>query len=251
LPFRGGLTPERVEDFSKEYKGIRTTTIQSAFRYDYPLEKVQSAVAFLEKNLSEAEAVTIDKTEEKKLLYIISEAEKRYKEIIEQIAPIVNVIASSIPQRRERFLHIGLFGYSRGEGKVKLPRAISFTCALYSLGIPPEFIGTGQAIQYAKKHNLLQLLETYYVNMKKDLVEAGRFLNKSNLEKLARNSSAWKAVGESIRLIEEYTSQKLGPQTPQEKRHADFTKKILVGLSKKESVSQYIKQAAIIRKSLG
>ena len=57
---------------------------------------------------------------------------------------MVNSIATYVPQRRKRKLHIGLFGYSRNfaeKDAIKLPRAISFCCSLYSIGIPPEVIG--------------------------------------------------------------------------------------------------------------
>src|SRR4030067_764217 len=40
-PFRGHLSPENVENFLSEYRGITTVTIQSAFRYDYPVEQVR------------------------------------------------------------------------------------------------------------------------------------------------------------------------------------------------------------------
>lgn len=64
-----------------------------------------------------------------------------------KIAPIINEVAHFLPKRCERVLHVGLFGYSRGVGKVKLPRAIGFTAALYSLGVPPELIATGRGIK--------------------------------------------------------------------------------------------------------
>ncbi|MGH2645069.1 MAG: phosphoenolpyruvate carboxylase, partial [Chitinophagaceae bacterium] len=51
LPFRGGISPDTIDDFMKEYKGIKTTTLQSAFRYDYPLENVKAAIAKLNKSL--------------------------------------------------------------------------------------------------------------------------------------------------------------------------------------------------------
>lgn len=38
LPFRGGISPDSVKEFMNEYKGVRTITIQSAFRYDYDKE---------------------------------------------------------------------------------------------------------------------------------------------------------------------------------------------------------------------
>ncbi len=252
LPFRGGLRPDTVEDFSHEYQGIRTVTLQSAFRYDYPLEKVKKAVAYLEENLPLHEATSISKTEETKLLAIVHEAEKEYKKVIEGIAPFVGLVAPFIPERRERFQHVGLFGYSRGNGATVLPRAISFTAALYSLGVPPEFIGTGKAIAYAKHMHQLPLLEKYYVNLKKDLREAGRFLHKENLHKLAKKSSAWQEILDNVRIIEEYIGTPLGPTTEQEKRHAFITEKILTELPNKDKViSQYIKQAALLRKSMG
>ncbi len=252
LPFRGGLNPERVEEFIAEYRGVRTVTIQSAFRYDYPLEKVKSAISLLEKTLPTQEASSISSAEEKKLLDIIKYAENEYKSSIEGIAPIVTIIAQFIPQRRERFQHVGLFGYSRGEGKITLPRAISFTAALYSLGVPPEFIGTGNAIAYAQKTGQLTLLEKHYIHLQKNLQEAGRFLNKSNLKKLAQKSDTWQKVLENVAHIEAYLGLKLGPITSQEKRHALLTEKIFASLPQKDTIiSQYIKQAALLRKSMG
>lgn len=251
LPFRGGLNPDRVADFIEEYKGVRTVTIQSAFRYDYPLEQVKTAVSFLETNLPLGDAVNMGEDEEQILISLIETSEKFYKSIIEQIAPMINLVASFIPKRRERFLHIGLYGYSRGEGKVSLPRAISFTGALYSIGIPPEFIGTGSTIAYAQKSNQLAVIEKYYINLKKDLLEAGRFLNKNNLRELAKSSSAWLEISENIEIIEKYLSIQLGPKSESDMEHLILTEKILENIEADTDVAQFINRAAILRKSLG
>jgi phosphoenolpyruvate carboxylase len=251
LPFRGGLNPDSVEDFMAEYRGVRTTTIQSAFRFDYPEDKVKAAIARLESELPKHEAISISKEEEAKLLPIIAEGEKHYKKVIKGIAPLVNTVASNIPPRRERFQHTGLFGYSRGEGEIKLPRAIGFTCSMYSVGVPPEFIGTGRAIAFAKKHDTLPLLELHYRNIRKDLTNAGRFINKNNLKKLAKSDNVWQEILENVELVEEYLGNTFEPQDAVEKTHFKLTEAILNGINKKQTVTEYIVEAAQLRKSMG
>ena len=71
--------------------------------------------------------------------------EKPYRKAVLEAAPFIQRVAEYIPPRRERMQHIGLFGYSRGVGNLRLPRAIGFTAACYSLGIPPEFSAWGAA----------------------------------------------------------------------------------------------------------
>lgn len=251
LPFRGGLNPDSVEDFMKEYRGVRTTTIQSAFRFDYPEKSVIEAIALLEKTLPKYEAVTITKEEENALIPIVAEGEKQYKKIIPGIASLVNQVAAFIPPRRERFQHVGLFGYSRGDSEVKLPRAIGFTCAMYSVGVPPEFIGTGRAIAFAKQTGTVDVLEKHYLNIKKDLRNAGKYLNKNNLKKLSKTSPVWKEIQENVSIIETYLDVEFEPANDQEKSSIKLTDKILVGLDAKVGVTELIAESALIRKSMG
>lgn len=250
LPFRGGLNPLSVKDFANEYSGIRTTTIQSAFRYDYSEKEVKKGIAMLETLLQKGNPQYINPSQNTKLLQIMGLFEKEYTVVIEEIAPLINRIASYIPRRRERVQHVGLFGYARGEGKVKLPRAITFTASLYSLGIPPELIGTGRGLKKAKELGYLPLIEKHYVNIKKDLRRAGGFLNKKNLAILARTSPVWKLVAEDVAEIEKYVG-KLGPKTQEEKESEKITSDILENLTTGEGLSLLIEQAAVLRKSIG
>lgn len=251
LPFRGGLTPNTVDQFCREYRGIRTVLLQSAFRYDYEKKSVIKAIKKLEKILPSGTADSISKNEKEKLEKLISIFEKYYRNTVEQIASLINKVAFCLPKRRERVLHIGLFGYSRGVGKVKLPRAIGFTGALYSLGIPPEFLGTGRGIKYAIKNNQIKLLEKYYLNIKDDLRRAGRFLQKDELIKLAKKSQVWKDVLEDIYEIEEYLGEKLGPITIEEKEHFEIVKKIHEKINLGKKYQKYLNRLAVLRKSLG
>jgi phosphoenolpyruvate carboxylase len=252
LPFRGGIDPLRVKKFVDEYRGIRTTTIQSAFRYDFNKKDVIKAIKYLEKTLPTLKAEIISAEEEKIMIGLIPEFEKNYRETIEKIAPLINKVAAFMPRRRERVQHIGLFGYSRGVGKVSLPRAIGFTAALYSIGIPPEFIGTGRGLAYAAKLGKIDLVKKHYKYIAEDMDQAGRFLNTDNLKLLSKKSPAWKRIAEDIKAVERILELKLGPQTKEEKEHKLLTSKIYKRIdSGSNSITDLIVKSAILRKSLG
>lgn len=251
LSFRGGLAPDRIEKFVQEYQGIRTTLIQSAFRYDYPLPEVKKAIAQLNKLLPQKKAKHITREEETELVLLAEIFEGFYKTTIEGIAGVVNDISSHLPKRRERVQHIGLFGYSRGVGKVKLPRAIGFTAALYSLGIPPELIGTGRGLKYATDHGGIDMLEKHYIHLKDELTRSGKFLNKEVLQLLAKKSKIWKNVQKDVAEVERYLKISLGPVSDEEKKHYHITMKIYEAYKDKKSLQYLIVQAALLRKSMG
>lgn len=251
LPFRGGLNPNNVEKFIEEYKGVRTTTIQSAFRYDFDKDSAKTAISKLNKLLPLKKADEISSKDEKILQALIPFFEEPYREVIEGVSAVINKVASFFPRRRERVQHIGLYGYSRGVGKVKLPRAITFNGAFYSIGIPPEFIGTGRGLKKAKELGKLTLIKKYYKFIKEDLIEAGKYLNKENLIKLSNESKIWKKVLEDILDIEEIFNISLGPETKDEVKHSRLVKKILLLLNQGKNPQKEIEQAGILRHSLG
>lgn len=190
-------------------------------------------------------------SEEKKLRELVPIFEKSYRQTIKRIAPLINKVAAELPKRRERIQHIGLFGYSRSVGQVKLPRAIGFTGALYSLGIPPEIIGTGRGLKYARETGKEALLEKYYIGLKRELKRAGGFLCKEGLANLARKSEDWQGVLEDVRQIENYLGQELGPVTPEEMEHAKIVRELHKKSETGESFAKLLPALAILRKSLG
>lgn len=251
LPFRGGIDPVNIKKFVDEYQGIRTTTIQSAFKYDFDKKDVIKAIKYLDENLSKNKAQIVSEKDEGDIIKIIPIFEKYYRETIEQIAPMINSVSSHLPKRRERVQHVGLFGYSRGVGGVKLPRAIGFTAALYSIGVPPELIGTGRGLLAVKQKGKVALIEKYYKYIKEDLDQAGRYLNIDNLEKLGKNKKAWADILNDIKGIEEVLGIKLGPKTKEDLAHKKLTDKIYKKIIKGDSPTVEITKAALIRKSLG
>ncbi|MBI2918489.1 MAG: phosphoenolpyruvate carboxylase [Chloroflexi bacterium] len=137
-PFRGNLKPGNVANCLRSYPSVQTFTLQSAFKYDYPLANVQAAVREIE-GFPRAEPREVDEERSQRL---IARSTAAYQDRLRDgIARLAAAVAPCVPGRRRRKLHIGLFGYSRGFGGVSLPRAITFCAALYSVGLPPEVIG--------------------------------------------------------------------------------------------------------------
>jgi len=167
-PFRGNLRPQTVGKVIREYPSVRTFTIQSAFKYDNHPDDVRHGV----KQLLDREPGAPQEIDETRCLEIISRYAAAYQEQIQLLAPVINEVARYVPSRRKRKLHIGLFGYARNLEGTTLPRVISFTAALYSLGLPPEILGlnalTGEDIAFLREN---------IVNFDDDLRDALAFFN--------------------------------------------------------------------------
>jgi phosphoenolpyruvate carboxylase len=152
-PFRGGLNPVTAKRVGAEYPSVVTFTIQSAFKYDYPPEQVRAAIDHLCQRKIGA-PTPIDQERASSIIERYSEA---YRTRIVQLAGAINRLARFVPPRRARKLHVGLFGYARQLEGVTLPRAISFTCALYSAGMPPELL----ALESLGRDDLAFVREVY------------------------------------------------------------------------------------------
>lgn len=167
-PFRGNLSPETVERCTAEYPSVHTFTVQSAFKYDYPQDMVRQAVASLE----ERDVSAPMEIREEDVLPVVEKCTVRYMESVTALSDLINRVAAYVPSRRKRKLHIGLFGYSRSMGGITLPRAITFTSALYSIGLPPELLGLD-----ALESDDIEYLRDVYVNFDADLADAVRYFD--------------------------------------------------------------------------
>lgn len=136
-PFRGGLSPENAGSVADAYPSVETFTAQSTFKYDRSVEEVRDGV----ETLKEAERDEPPAVDEDRALETVDRLADAYSDQIGVVASTVNRIADFVPGRRARRLHVGLFGYSREVGENALPRAITYTAALYSVGLPPEMLG--------------------------------------------------------------------------------------------------------------
>lgn len=253
LPFRGGINPTNVEANIEEYRGASSLTVQSAFRYDYPMEQVKAAIAQYNEQLpiNRTKHVKLTKDEGDAIKNLNRYAAGIYQKDIEQIAGTVNTVAKKLPSHRERVQHIGLFGYSRGVGKVSLPRAIKFTGSLYSLGVPPELISTGRVLKKAEEMGIIELIDRVCPQLRRDLNRAGHYLNRENLDLLAQDEATWKNVYGDLEVIQKYLGHEIGPERAHHMIHRNFTSNIFHKLQLDQDFSEDVLHAAEIRKSLG
>lgn len=265
-PFRGHLSPDNLDNFLQEYKGLSTVTIQSAFRYDYPTEQVKECVRNLNQRLPNGQPTTINQQEEQQLLSILEKFRAQYEKEIETMAPFINSVAAYVPQRRARKLHIGLFGYSRCVAGICLPRAISFSASLYSIGMPPEFISMKALTKLDS--NEWSLLQKHYLKMQDDLNLAGEFVSWQNVEMLSEMSqkAAKRAcmseeklkeslsnLLENFKTVEKCLNVKLGPKGVSQRRHENFTNNFLLSWLQSEDgeARKALIESAKLRKCLG
>lgn len=167
-PFRGNLTPHTVDNVANEYPSAHTFTIQSAFKFDYPPDEVREAVL----RLSARDSGPPQRIDEERAIDIIRRCARSYATHVTELAPVIRQVALHLPPRRRRRLHVGLFGYGRMLGDVPLPRAIAFTGALYSIGLPPELLALDPLTA-----DDIDFLRSVYVNFDDDLRSALRYLN--------------------------------------------------------------------------
>ena len=265
-PFRGHLSPENTENFLQEYLGLSTVTIQSALRYDYPPETAKTCISTLNEKLPNKEPVAIDFNEEKAMVGVMEKCRKQYEASVEALAPLINSISQYVPQRRARKLHIGLFGYSRNVAGVSLPRAITFAAVMYSIGIPPEFLG-GKVVEDLNDIEW-GTLQKYYVKMKQDFRQVSGYVSWQNLDMLVdmHEKTADRAgmskdklrlgltrILKDFKTVEDKLDVKLGPRAPAQRRHENFTNNFLISYMEHEDqeAGKALIESAKIRKCLG
>ena len=171
-PFRGNLTPRTVERVMSEYPSVHTFTVQSSFKYDNPPDDVRKAT----EKIHEIPRSGAEPVDEERCLRVVEKCSEEFRRQVVSLAKLINEAARFVPSRRKRKLHIGLFGYSRSVGGVYLPRAIGFTAAMYSIGLPPEILGLN-----ALSERDLDFVRDSYVNFEDDLRDSLRYLNDESL----------------------------------------------------------------------
>ena len=167
---------------------------------------------------------------------IIDRAGAAYQEQVRKLAPTIASVSAHIPRRRERKLHVGLFGYGRtlpGAEDVALPRAIAFAATLYSIGVPPDLLGLA-----ALNEDDFAYLREVYPSLQEDLSAALRFSNETRITQL---------LGDDYRRLFVRFTQEI------DRVHEGLTTAVWAGLVRNRTsrTRHFIEEAALIRRFLG
>ena len=231
VPFRGHLTPLNVDRALAEYPSAHTFTVQSAFKYDYAREDVRRGIDEILAH-EKGEPVPIDEARARE---VFDRSTAEYQSQVQMLASLISNVAAYVPRRRERRMHVGLFGYGRSlGGGVTLPRAIGFSAALYSIGVPPELLGMA-----CLDPDDLAFVREVYPSLDGDLRAALRFTNEQRVREL---------LGERyVKLVAQFADDI-------DRVHEGLTSAVWAGMDRGDTavnVFHYVEEAAQLRHFLG
>jgi phosphoenolpyruvate carboxylase len=207
LPFRGHMTLDNADNFLREYQGARTYTIQSGLRYDHGAERTRALIEKM-RDVVDRPPLGYDENRLQEIERMIFILAKNYLLELSEIAEKISLIASYIPDQRERLLDVEEVAYYRELRNVesilrlcpdkevkrsimgyastafhKPPRWVRFVASTYTCGLPPEFIGLGTALKEIKKimgkKAVGRLLDEIYPSLQADVKFASRFLDRN------------------------------------------------------------------------
>ncbi len=205
LPFRGHVRVENLPALIEDFRGIKTLTIQSGLRYDHEPGAAAEAAAILKRELPGSKPRRLSEADSVFVKDMLVRFAAEYMSDFAVVADLAAGLADIVPQQRDRLTSRGPTGYARRApdpnelgrfttdsglaarlkaiampGEADIPRAINFTAALYTVGLPPEFIGIGRGlssiVETHGQDGVVRLLD-FYPGLKRDLHFAGRFLS--------------------------------------------------------------------------
>lgn len=246
LPFRGHVSLDNFERLVPDYAGIRTVTLQSGLRYDCGREASRQVAIKARDMLAGVPPLFYGDAQRNELTAMIGIFTGYYQDSFAQLLPAAVALSDLIPRQRDRLARKSAVGYARAAadpqklsalvadsniaqrieaipptGATNLPRAISFTGALYSIGLPPEFIGTGRGLAeiYSQRgdEGISRLLQLY-PGMRTDMAKAGRFANYETAS-MHLNEALKAQIFTDMEEVSRHLGVEIGPATSEDRRY--------------------------------
>ncbi len=246
LPFRGHVSLENLGRLAEEYAGIRTVTVQSGLRYDCGSTATRQVAIQAHERLRGKSPLAYSAGERDEIAALIGLFTIPYLESFTELLPVVVPISDVIPRQRDRLARKSAVGYARAAAEpaklaaeianagvaarvaaaptleaASLPRAISFTGALYAIGLPPEFIGTGRGLATVARElgdDGVGRLLSIYPGLKVDLAQAARFANMATAA-MHLPGKLMSQLGEDFREVSARLGIEAGPASAEDQRY--------------------------------
>jgi phosphoenolpyruvate carboxylase len=246
LPFRGHVSLDNFERLTSDFAGVRTVTVQSGLRYDCGSEAARQVAIKAAEQLPGLPPLAYSAGQRDELTALVGIFTRPYLESFNTLLPTVIALSELLPRQRDRLARKSAVGYARAAAHPdklaaeiadetiaaviaaiepaaanNLPRAISFTGALYSIGLPPEFIGTGrglaEVVERSGQEGLSRLLQLY-PGLHADLVCAARY---ANLETAANHlpETLMAQIATDFDLVSRHLEIEIGPATAEDRRY--------------------------------
>jgi phosphoenolpyruvate carboxylase len=242
LPFRGHLSGPSLPAFLDRFPGTRTVTIQAGIRYDHEPVEAPMMIQELRRRI-EGEPERRPNREDREALGDLAVLfAVHYLGTFQKLAQAAAAISDLVPEQRDRLTRFSPVSYGRQMPRVQgltelvesaalkselaalgalpqrpvpLPRAIAFTASMYSIGMPPEFVGTGRGLRFARAlwgDSVLGDLLRWYPGLADALSFAGRYLDLTNAAEFLP-PEAMAEIREDVAAVQELLGIQTGPQS--------------------------------------
>jgi phosphoenolpyruvate carboxylase len=207
---------------------------------------------------------------------------RTYDRLLDAIMPLSDLL----PAQRDRLARKGAAGYARAAAEpallaplvekaevradlealrltpsTSLPRAISFTGAMYSAGVPPEFLGTGRGLARVRAlfgDEGLNRVRELYTGLTFDLAWASRYLNLEAARALLPREAVLE-IDEDVRLCQELLGLQLAEPDPRYRLLLETIQPMLrshlngqeLVASDRQLVREWLSRLGALRGSLG
>lgn len=181
-PFRGGLNnPDLVDQVVITYRGFSTSTIQSAVRYDVSFSEYEKVRSVLENEVDAEPSADVNDD----VTRIVEIASSSYRALVTRYLQRIKEISPIIPSTRERvsWRDYGRILPTPGE-KLSVPRAIIYTSAWYTVGIPPALLDAETIISLNRNNKLDYVLKLHPSLLKEWIYESRFYIRDVALRRL-------------------------------------------------------------------
>ncbi|MEM4949108.1 MAG: phosphoenolpyruvate carboxylase [Candidatus Jordarchaeales archaeon] len=191
LPLRGNIGHGQKDLILKTYSGISTVALSPSVVYDSEGKRTPNLVKLLKEELhGKRNLPEFSEEEETQIKEMTAVFAHEYIKTISKASKVLEKLAPLVPDRREAVVNKAVevaskeleclkFGAKASTPEpFSIPPPVKYTALMYTLGVPPELIGVGRAINILEKKmkNAIEHLLDFYPSLETDISSSWRCL---------------------------------------------------------------------------